>query len=151
MRKLLLVLLFSLPALALPTPEEVVTKLYRTHLKTQDMRKTVAQTPRSFSPEFLALLQKALPNPNVETDIFTHSKTLMTDFEIADTTMQAVQAQVHLQIWTGSRIGQQNGQPDKATIYLVDSELGAGFQVSDIQFLTKPRFKVFEFLTSLAG
>lgn len=151
MRKLLLVLLLSLPALALPTPEEVVSKLYRTHLKTQDQRKTVAEVPRCFAPEFLEVLQKALPNPALEGDLFTHNKATMTDFEIADTSRQAVQAQVHLQIWTGGRIGQQTGQPQKATLYLVDRELGAGFQIIDIQFLTKPRFKVFDYLTSLVG
>lgn len=151
MRKLLLILLLSLPALALPAPEEVVSKLYRTHLKTKDMRKTVAEAPRCFTPEFLALLQKALPNSAVDTDIFTHSQTPMSDFEIEETFRQPVQAQVHLQIWTGARIGLQTGQPQKAVLYLVDLELGSGYQIKDIQFLSTPRFKVFDYLTSLVG
>lgn len=150
MRKLLLILLLSLPALALPTPEEVVTKLYRTQLKTQDMRKTVAQNPRCFTPEFLDLVQKAMSKPALDTDIFTHRKESMSDFELGPTTLQANQAQVHLEIWTGGRVGQQKGEPERATLYLITVNDGVGFQVDDIQFTsTRPRFKVGDFLRGL--
>ena len=149
MRKLLLVLLLSLPALALPTPEEVVTKVYRSHIRNQDMGKTVAQVPVCFTPEFLALLNKAMPK--LDQDVFTHLKTKMTDFELDNTSVQTTQAQVHLQIWTGERIGQQKGDPEKATIYLIDLEEGKGYQIEDIQFQTRPRFKIRDFLKSLVG
>ena len=150
MRKLLFVLLLSLPALALPTPEEVVSKLYRTHLKTQDMRKTVAQNPRCFTPEFLELLNKALPKPAVDTDIFTHRKECMSDFELGPTTTQPGQAQVHVEIWTGGRLGQQKGDPDRATLYLITVNDGVGYQVNEIQFSSQNnRFKVGDFLRDL--
>ena len=150
MRKLLFVLLLSLQALALPTPEEIVSKLYRTHLKTQDMRKTVAQNPRCFTPEFLELLNKALPKPAVDTDIFTHRKESMSDFELGPTTTQPGQAQVHVEIWTGGRLGQQKGEPEQATLYLITVNDGVGYQVNDIQFSSqKNRFKVGDFLRDL--
>lgn len=151
MRKLLLVLLLSLPALALPTPEEVVIKLYRTHIKTQDAAKTMTQLPRTFTPEFRALIDKGLAKQGLDSDLFTHQKASMTDFELGDTAVQTTQAQVHLQIWTGGRLGQQKGVPENATIYLVDLEDGVGYQIDDIQFQTKPRFKLRDFLKSLVG
>lgn len=151
MRNLLLVLLLSLPALALPTPHEVVNKLYRTHIKTQDMRKTVAQLPRSFSPEFLGILQRALAKPTVDIDIFTHSQTSLSDFILDPVTpKQSRNAQVHVQVWVSSRLGQHAGPPEKVTYYLTDEEDGAGYQITDIQFLSKPHFKVREFLLPLA-
>lgn len=150
MRNLLLVLLLSLPAMGLPTPDEVVSKIYRTHLKAQDMRKTVAQNPRCFTPEFQALLQKSLSKPSVDFDIFTHSKESLSDFEVAAVTQQATQAQVQLELWLGGRPGQQKGQPQRATVYLINLEGGAGFQVEEIQYPTRPRFKISEFLRSLA-
>ena len=151
MRKLLLVLLLSLPVLALPTPEEVVVKLYRSHLKNQELGKTVAQVPGCFTPEFLALLNKALEKRDVDTDLFTHQKSKMTEFELGNTAVQTTQAQVHLQIWAGDRVGQQNRDPQNATIYLVDLQEGKGYQIEDIQFQTRPRFKVADFLKSLVG
>lgn len=147
MRKLLLILLLSLPALALPTPEEVVSKLYRTHLKTQDVRKTVAQLPRGFTPEFQELLDKALSK--VDTDIFTHQKANLADFELAETTVHTTQAQINVQIWTGGRLGQHLSEPSLATVYLLDLEDGVGYRVDDIQFKTRPRFKIRDFLSSL--
>ncbi|MBN9419785.1 hypothetical protein ABS71_02640 [bacterium SCN 62-11] len=150
MRNLLFVLLLSLPALALPSAEEVVTKLYRTHLKTQDMRKTVAQNGRCFTPEFLELLEKALSKPEANIDIFTHRKESMSDFELGPTTIQGNQAQVHVEIWTGGRVGLQKGEPEKATLYLITVNDGVGLQVNDIQFTTtRPRFKVADFLRGL--
>jgi hypothetical protein len=151
MRKLLLVLLLSLPVLALPTPEEVVIKLYRTHIKTQDASKTVAQLPRTFTAEFRALIDKGLAKQGLDSDLFTHQKANMTDFELTTTSVQTTQAQVHLQIWTGGRLGQQKGEPQEATIYLLDLEGGVGYQIDDIQFQAKPRFRLREFLKALVG
>lgn len=149
MRKLLLVLLLSLPALALPTPEEVVSKLYKIHLKSQDMRKTVAQFGRGFTPEFQTLLDKGLAK--ADSDIFTHQKANLDDFELKAATLQSNQAQVDVQLWTGGRLGQHSGPPSIATVYLLDLEDGVGYRVNDIQFQTKPRFKIRDFLTSLVG
>ena len=150
MRNLLLVLLLSIPALALPTPQQVVSKIYHAHLKTQDMRKTVAELPRSFSPEFLDILQRALARPGVDFDIFTHGQGKMSDFFVDDTVTQSKDAQVHVKVWMGERIGQQSGLAQDVTLYLTNNDDGRGFQVYDIQFPGKPRFKVRDFLTPIA-
>lgn len=150
MRNLLFLILLSLPALALPSPEEVVTKIYRIQLKTQDMRQTVAQTQRCYTPEFLVLLEKSLKKTTIETDIFTQSKEKLSDFELGSVSRQATQAQVQLELWLGGRVGQQKGQPQKVTLYLIDLEHGAGFQVEDIQYPTRPRLKMSEFLRQIS-
>ncbi|MFN8613562.1 MAG: hypothetical protein U0931_38845 [Vulcanimicrobiota bacterium] len=151
MRKILFLLLLTLPALALPTPEELVTRLYRTHLKTQDMRKTVAQLPQAFSPEFLETAKQALARPGADTDIFTHTKAMLTDFAVDDATIWTSRAEVHLRFWTGDRVGQQKSVPQPVTVYLIDEEQGAGYQVQDIQFPGRPPFKVRDYLTQLTG
>ena len=151
MRKLLLVLLLTLPALALPTPEEVVNKLYRTHLKNKDVRKTVAELPRSFDPEFLDIINQALAKPTMNIDIFTHTQGNLTDFAVGTTTMWTTRAEVHVRLWTGEHVGQQKSDPEDLTVYLIDKEQGAGYQIEDFQFMTKPRFKTRDYLMGILG
>ncbi|MBS2040860.1 hypothetical protein JST97_38085 [bacterium] len=147
MRNFLLVLLLTAPALALPSPEELITKIYRTHLKTHDARQTVSKFPRAFSPEFLELINQA----PLDTDIFTHTQATLTDFAVESSTLWTNRAEVHVRFWTGDRLGQQKSPPQDVTVYLSDAEEGAGFQIQDIQFPGRPAFKVYDHLLKLNG
>jgi hypothetical protein len=151
MRKLLLVLLLSLPVLALPTPEEVVTKLYRTHLKSHDVRTTISSLPRTFEPEFVSIYNQAVAKSQLNTDIFTHTQGTLTDFAVAPATLWTTRAEVRVKLWTGDHVGQQKSEPIDATVYLFDQETGQGYQVQDIQFMEKPRLRIRDYLMALAG
>lgn len=143
MRKLLCLLLLSLPALASPTPEELVTRLYRTHLKTQDTRQTLSQSARAFQPEFLEILNRAPAGA----DILIHTPGKLTDFAVEPASLWTTRAEVRVKLWTGDRLGQQKSVPQDVTFYLSDAEEGAGFQIQDIQFPGRPGYRVRESLS----
>ena len=145
-------LLLSLPALAIPAPDEVVSKLYKTHKQTQDMQKTIRQVPKCLTPGFLGIMERALkgqpPKPFVDVDVFCNNQMGLGDFEIVRSEVQGYNAEVRIKVWDSRSL--RKGKPQVARVILTDVKDGDGYQIKDIEWDGTPTFKVRDFLTKIA-
>ena len=142
-KRLLMVLLLSLPALALP-PSRVVKKLYDTHLTTHGSRETVQRVPQCLTPGFLGIVERALrrqpPGPWVDVDLFTNNQMGFGFYEMGAEEIHGKDAIVNISLWIGrvdpnNRFNKKLLSQQKARIYLTDVGDGDGFQIRDIEFL----------------
>lgn len=144
--------MLSLPALAIPTPDEVVSKVYNTHLKTQDMQKTIQQVPKCFTPGFLGILERALksqpPKPFVDVDVFCNNQMGLGDFEVVRCDTQGYNSEVRIKVWDSR--SKRQGKPQLARVILTDVKDGDGYQIKDIEWESNPPFKVRDYLIPIA-
>lgn len=115
--------MLSLPALALAAPDQVVSKVYNTHLKTQDMRKTIQQVPKCFTPGLLSILERALkgqpPRP-----IRGHRYFLQQS--------DGSHSEVRIKVWDSR--SKRKDKPQLGRVILTDVKDGDGYQIRDIEW-----------------
>lgn len=167
MRKLTLFILLTLLLLpcwadnhkqATRSPASVVQQLYKTHLATQNLIKTVQKDGKCFTPGFRIIivdaLKKAPQNSSnfVDVDFLINSQTELGDFEVLKTTEipkkkepdKALEPEwtVEVRVWTGlnsRKSAQDKSKRDSwpyvfpARFYLID--VGEGPQIREIEWV----------------
>ena len=129
-------------------PEVVVEDVLSTHLRVQNLEKTVRATTRCWTSGFLGVIERALARrpgqgggAYVDSDFLSRSQTELGFYEVGRATVTGKEARVPVKVWNGLRSLKELKDPKKragwqwtckATYHLTD--VGEGFQIKDIVY-----------------